>query len=225
MFLLVKYDSYIMDIIFEILSRLIAQKNGAAMESMMDKGIIYKVSYGVALHTIKKIAEEYAPDHELAQQLYERDEREAKLAAVYIEDPKAVKAEQLEKWSRDFTNIELAEVVSGQLFYKTPYALPYSYIWCLETSTYLQKAGWTMVTKLAQLDKATSKQLIPYLRLAENVDLSQAVIQQAVISALVKIGMKNEELRLKVTDIANKMKSESANKQAVAEEIFAFINP
>ncbi len=52
-----------MDIIFEILSRLISQKNGAVVESMTDKGIIYKVSYGVSLPTIKKIAEEYAPDH------------------------------------------------------------------------------------------------------------------------------------------------------------------
>lgn len=212
-----------MDIIFEILSRLINQKNGAVVESMTDRGVIYKVNYGVALHTIKKIAEEYAPNHELAQLLYKRDEREAKLAAVFIEDPLAVKVEQLETWAKDFTNVELAEVVCGQLFYKTPYALPHSYEWCLSPNMYLQKAGWTIVTRLALQKNITDEQLLPYLKLVEDTDLSQMVVQQSVIAALVKLGSKNEQLRKEVIDLANRIKNDSNDKLLVVKEVLAFL--
>ncbi|MDR0661429.1 MAG: DNA alkylation repair protein [Prevotellaceae bacterium] len=211
-----------MDIIFELLSRLISQKNGAVSENMTDNGIIYKINYGVALHTIKKIAEEYAPDHELAQLLYERDEREAKLAAVYIEDAQAIKAEQLERWAKDFINVELAEVASGQLFYKTPYALPHSYEWCMSPNIYLQKAGWTIIARIAMLEEITNQQLIPYLKLAESADLSQAIVRQAVISALVRLGMKNDELKKDIIELTSSLKNESADKQPVAEEVLVF---
>ena len=213
-----------MDIIFEILARLINQKNGAVTESMTDRGIIYKVNYGVSLHTIKKVAEEYAPDHELAQQLYERDEREAKLAAVFIEDPQKVTAEQMERWAKDFINVELAEVACSQLFYKTPYALPYSYEWCTVKNIYLQKAGWTMIARISQQNEATNVQLVLYLGLAECADLSQAVIQQAVISALVKFGTRNEELRQAVMGFASRIKNEGSDKQLVADEIISFLS-
>lgn len=212
-----------MDIIFEILSQLTHDKNGVVADSMTEKGVSYKLNYGVALHTIKKIAQEYAPDHELAQQLYARDEREAKLAAIFIEDPEAVAKEQVEEWAADFTNTELAEVACSQLLYKTPYALAYSYEWCKSPSLYLQKAGWTLATRLAQLGQTTNRQLMPYLTLAESADLSQAVIQQAVISALVKIGTKNEQLRNEVILAANRMKAQSNSRQVAAREILAFL--
>ena len=208
-----------MDIVFEILSRLISQKNGAVTDSMMDKGIIYKVSYGVALHTIKRIAGEYAPDHELARQLYERDEREAKLAAIFIEDPKAVSTNQLELWANDFSNTELAEVACSQLLYKTPYALPYSYQWCQSPHNHLQRAGWIMVAKA----QPKPSQLARYLSLVETSKSIAPSVQPHIIQALVKLAGSNNDLYEQVTKVLPFLREGSQAQKVVAKEISAFL--
>ncbi len=212
-----------MEAIFEILGRIIRHKNGVVSENMSNRGIIYKVNYGVALPTIRQIAEEYAPDHELAEQLFLRDEREAKLAAVFIDNPVEVKAEQLERWAKEFTNVELAEVACNQLFYKTPYALPYSFEWCMSSDIYLQKAGWTLVAKSSQLKGIRQEQLEPYLALSESANLSNPTIQQAVIQALVKFANRSDILRESVIALATKMKGQGGKQQETAEEVLAFL--
>ncbi len=46
--------------------------NGAVSQSMREKGLLYKLNFGVELPRIKMIAEGYEKNHDLAQASVER---------------------------------------------------------------------------------------------------------------------------------------------------------
>ena len=65
----------------EIKTQLRLSMNGAVSQSMREKGLVYKLNFGVELPRIKAIAETYEKDHSLAQALWKEDIRECKIMA------------------------------------------------------------------------------------------------------------------------------------------------
>ena len=63
----------------EIKTQLRLSMNGAVSQSMREKGLVYKLNFGVELPRIKAIAGEYEKDHSLAQALWKEDIRECKI--------------------------------------------------------------------------------------------------------------------------------------------------
>lgn len=55
--------------------------NGVVSSSMRDKGVNYRVNFGVELLRLKEIAAEMTPNHELAQALWKEDVRECRILA------------------------------------------------------------------------------------------------------------------------------------------------
>ena len=130
-----------MDIIAQIKQRM----NGAVVESMRESGIVYKVNYGVTIPELQQIAQPYKGNHDLAIQLFEQDIRECKIIATMIDDPAQVTGDQIDNWCEDFDNVEIVEQVCSNLFWKSDFALPRSYEWCIEDDDLMKKAGLLIV--------------------------------------------------------------------------------
>ena len=62
----------------DIKTQLRLSMNGAVSQSMREKGLVYKLNFGVELPRIKMIAESYEKNHDLAQALWKEDIRECK---------------------------------------------------------------------------------------------------------------------------------------------------
>lgn len=62
----------------DIKTQLRLSMNGAVSQSMREKGLVYKLNFGVELPRIKGIAAGYEKDHSLAQSLWKEDIRECK---------------------------------------------------------------------------------------------------------------------------------------------------
>ena len=62
----------------DIKTQLRLSMNGAVSQSMREKGLVYKLNFGVELPRIKMIAENYEKNHDLAQALWKEDIRECK---------------------------------------------------------------------------------------------------------------------------------------------------
>ncbi len=101
-----------------LLGELRRQTNGAVTGSMESRGVTYRLNYGVALHTIRKIAAAYAPDHPLALHLYRQDVRELKIAAACIADPEQTTAAQMREWALGSPSDEVTELLAMNLFCK-----------------------------------------------------------------------------------------------------------
>ena len=59
--------------------------NGVASASMREKGLSYKLNFGVELPRLKSIASTYTKDHELAQALWKENIRECKILAGLLQ--------------------------------------------------------------------------------------------------------------------------------------------
>lgn len=106
----------------EIRVQLRMAMNGVISTSMREKGMIYKLNFGVPLPEVKLIAEKHEPGSELAAALWKEDIREFKLLASYLQPVDDFPFKQAEQWVKEIPYMEIAEQCSRNLFCKLPYA-------------------------------------------------------------------------------------------------------
>ena len=88
------------------------RQSGEVSEAMNERGISYKMNWGVSLLDLREIAQSYDADHLLALKLWNKQWRETMILATLIDDPEAVTEEQMDFWTKSFENIEIAEQAS-----------------------------------------------------------------------------------------------------------------
>ena len=195
----------------QIIQEIKARRNGAVSHNLSYLGLNYKVNYGVIISELKIIAEPYKNDHQLALSLYQQDIRECKILASMIDDPKEVTLEQMDTWSRDFTNIEIVEQTCSNLFWKSEYSLSKSIEWCLNSNEYLIKAGLILIGRIATKTEIMKEVVFePYISIIDGYDESTIANNKNNIEfALRQIALRNTSHRLKVVALAKKMTTEN----------------
>jgi 3-methyladenine DNA glycosylase AlkD len=209
-------------IALELLALILKHKSGDVVDSMFKKGIIYKINYGVNSPIIKKLVEPYYGNHELAEELFAMDYREAKLAAIYIETPENLSPEQMGRWSCDFINNEIVEQAVNNLFWKSKYATSKASEWSLSDNEYLQKAGLMIIGKIASTKSEIRNEIFtPYLDIIEGLSKTLSPhTRSAAAFALREIGKRNRALNGEAIKLADKLaKSESLSAKWIAEEV------
>jgi 3-methyladenine DNA glycosylase AlkD len=195
-------DEKLIDLIAHIKQRM----NGAVVESMRESGIIYKVSYGVTIPELKEIALPYKGNHDLAIQLFEQDIRECKIIASLIDDPTQVTGDQIDRWCEDFNNIEIVEQVCNNLLWKSDFALPRSYEWCLDDDELMKKAGLLIIGHRAADTTIKDSIFEPYIRIVEELaETEDEIVSNSAIYALRQIAKRSEDLNKKVHQAAVRM--------------------
>ncbi len=122
--------------------------NGAVSQSMRDKGLIYKLNFGVELPRVKEIASSYEKNHTLAQTLWKEDIRECKILAGLLQPTDSFYPEIADIWVEDIRNVEIAEVTSMNLFQNLPYAPAKSFQWIADEREYVQVCGFLTIARL-----------------------------------------------------------------------------
>ncbi|HCT29291.1 MAG TPA: hypothetical protein DIW31_00810 [Bacteroidales bacterium] len=195
-------DERIMDIIAQIKQRM----NGAVVESMRESGIVYKVNYGVTIPELQQIAQPYKGNHDLAIQLFEQDIRECKIIATMIDDPAQVTGDQIDNWCEDFDNVEIVEQVCSNLFWKSDFALPRSYEWCIEDDDLMKKAGLLIVGHRASDTTIKDSIFEPYINIIEEIsEIEDDTVSNSAIYALRQIAKRSDNLSEKVLQTAERM--------------------
>ena len=88
----------------EIKTQLRLSMNGAVSQSMREKGLVYKLNFGVELPRIKSIAAAYEKDHALAQALWKEDIRECKILAGLLQPVDSFLPEIADIWVENIRN-------------------------------------------------------------------------------------------------------------------------
>ena len=96
----------------DIKTQLRLSMNGAVSQSMREKGLVYKLNFGVELPRIKMIAEGYEKNHDLAQALWKEEIRECKILAGMLQPIETFYPEIADIWVENIRNT----VCSGQIF-------------------------------------------------------------------------------------------------------------
>ena len=138
--------------------------NGAVSQSMREKGLVYKLNFGVELPRIKQIAARYEPNHELAHALWKEDIRECKLLATLLQPVETFLPEIADIWVESIRNIEMAELASMNLFCRLPYAPQKSLQWMADEREYVQVCGFLTAARLlmqkGDVDGRTENELL-----------------------------------------------------------------
>ncbi|NDV59620.1 DNA alkylation repair protein [Bacteroides sp. 519] len=122
--------------------------NGVVSQSMREKGLNYKLNFGVELPRIKEIAAGYEKDHQLAQALWKENIRECKILAGLLQPVDTFYPEIADIWAEDIQNIEIAEITSMTLFQHLPYAPAKSFQWIADEREYIQVCGFLTIARL-----------------------------------------------------------------------------
>lgn len=197
-----------------LMRRLKIEMNGAVTDAMRDYGggrQGYGLNYGVSLPTIRDVAQEYAPDHELALALWRQDVREMKLAALFADNPSQVTAAQMEAWASDWRVPELAEQCAMQLFWKSPDACKQAAIWAglsPDDAALKRLAAFYMIGRLAAV-AAVSDTGISSL-LSATAIFGPAAAERSAAYALREIYRHRPALRERVMETLSRIPDEVA---------------
>lgn len=178
----------------EIKTQLRLSMNGSASASMREKGLKYKLNFGVELPRIKQIASQLDKNHDLAQALWKEDIRECKILAGLLQPIDTFFPEIMDIWIEAMPTVEIAEMTCMHLFQHLPYAPQKSLQLIANEVEYQQICGYLTIARLLTKKNDMTER-------AENELLDQAVVsflggsfavRKAVMTALKKYMADNE---------------------------------
>lgn len=217
-------DNNIHETIKDIKSKFRLFMNGMVSQSMREKGMEYKLNFGIEYPRIKEIAAGYEPDHELAQALWKENIRECKILAGLLQPADTFYPEIADIWIEDMDYPELAEYTVMNLFQRLPYASEVVFRWMADEREMFQLCGFLLMARLLMKEEKLNER-------AEAEFLDQACtavegdcgpVQKAASVALRKYAHQSRENKRTVSkQLGIWAKSEKPAVRALAEEIKA----
>lgn len=122
--------------------------NGPASQSMREKGVGYKLNWGVPLMELRNMAAEYGKDFNLAIELYKEDIRECKILATMIMPVEAFSADMADVWMSQCPTQEIAELMAFNLLQYLDYAPALAFEWLAKDDRHYQIAAFQTLARL-----------------------------------------------------------------------------
>ena len=216
------------DTIREIKAQFRLFMNGVASHSMREKGLDYRLNFGIELPRLKEIALGYEKNHSLAGELWKENIRECKILATLLQPVETFLPEIADIWVEDIRQPEIAELLCMNLFQYLPYASIKAFQWMADEREYFQVCGFLTLARLFTKGRYLNER-------AENEFLDQAIATlnngqelnrpaQAALTALrmyVRLGKRQAQAALKATSSLGKGKNkyEMSIRQQLEDEI------
>ncbi len=206
----------------EIKSKFRLYMNGMISQSMRDKGMDYKLNFGIEYPRIKEIAAEYEPNHDLAQALWKENIRECKIMAGLLQPVDSFYQDIAEIWIEDIHYPELAEYTVMNLFQHLPYASEVIFPWMADEHEYFQVCGFLLTARLImqglQLDDRAEAEFFDQAFTGLESDSLQ--VRKAAATALRKYGTRSKNNWKKISrPLGLLCKSDKPDVCALADEI------
>lgn len=142
--------------------------NGVTSKSMRDKGLDYKLNFGVEVPRLKEIASHYEKNHQLAQALWKENIRESKILAAMLQPIDSFYPEIADIWVEDMHYPEIAELTCQNLFQYLPYASEKAFEWIADGREYFAACGYLILARMFMKGQKLNER-------AENEYLDQVV--------------------------------------------------
>jgi len=122
--------------------------DGAASRSLREKGLDYKLNWGVGLPELKAMAKEYGKDYDLAIALWKEDIRECKILATLMMPPERMLPEVVDIWMEQTPSQEIAEWAAANLYQHLDYAPMLAFKWISSDKELPQICGYQLLARL-----------------------------------------------------------------------------
>lgn len=195
--------------------------NGKISQSMREKGMDYKLNFGIEYPRIKEIASEYPCNHELAQALWKENIRECKIMAGLLQPVDSFCREIAEIWIEDMHYPELAEYTVMNLFQRLPYASEVVFSWMADDRKYFQLCGYLLMTRLLMKGwKLNERAESEFLDQAFTELEGETDLRRVAATAICKFALQSKaNVRTVSRMLGNLLKSSKPEVKRIAEEI------
>jgi len=154
-------------------------------------------SYGVSYADFYRLEKRIKIDQELAEQLWDTGNYDARVLSTMIADPAKMTASLLDRWLKQVDNHGLGFALAG-LAAKSPTAVKRAEKWCKSKQEWPGATGWYVVAALAsdeacELDDDHLGALLE--RIESEIHQSKNRVRYSMNSALIVIGLRNPKLQ------------------------------
>lgn len=122
--------------------------NGVASHSMRQKGVDYKINWGVPVPELQQMAVEYGKDYDLAIELWKEDIRECQVLATLIMPAERMDNDLVDVWMERVRTQEMAELLAFHLLQHLRFAPSLAYQWIASDKNMYQLCGYQLLARL-----------------------------------------------------------------------------
>ena len=199
----------------EVLKKLKSMSDPKSVAGMARYGINPNNNLGVSIYKLRPLAKDIGKDHNLAQKLWNSGIHDARLLAIFIDEPSLVTSQQMDLWAKDFDSWDVCDQACTSLFDLTPCAWKKVFEWAKREEEFVKRGAFSIVAGLAVHDKKADnskfEKIFPLIK-KHSID-ERNYVKKAVNWALRNIGKRNFELNrvaIKVSKEIQKINSKSA---------------
>ena len=171
----------------EIRSDLRLSMNGVIATSMREKGLHYRMNFGVDIHKIKEIARRYESGSTLAEVLWKEDVREMKILATMLYPSASLTRERADRWVMAIGDQEIREQACMNLFQKLSFADELVNDWIKNEDEKIRTTGFWLFARLCIICSEVVNQIEVNQLLGDAVTSLKSgslLLRQAALNAL-----------------------------------------
>lgn len=211
------------DIIKKIRTDLRLSMNGAVSASMRDKGVNYRMNFGVGIPRINQISEKYKQDKDLAETLWSEDVRELKILATLLYPIEQFSKELALIWIIQIKDQELREQLCKNLLQNLIFAHEIVEESTKNSADYIRTTGYWLFARLCII-KSEAIEKINSDKLLQNAlsDLKgeSMFLRQSALNTLKYYGRSSDD---KASVVLNMVSSLEDSDDTIDKEIISML--
>jgi 3-methyladenine DNA glycosylase AlkD len=192
----------------EIIQKLHLLADPEAVAGMARYGINSTNNLGISIYKLRPLAKEIGKNHNLALKLWDSGIHDARLLAVFVDDPTLVTSEQMDAWALDFDSWDICDQACTSLFDTTVFAWTKAFEWAKRNEEFVRRGAFSLIAGLSvhdtQAENKKFERFFPII-IQHAVD-NRNYVKKAVNWALRNIGKRNTVLHKKALDLAYEIK-------------------
>ena len=183
--------------------------DGTTSRSMAQKGMGYKINWGVPFHELRKMAIPYAPNYELAIELWKENIRECKIMATLIMPPERMSPELADVWTEQPLQQEMAEMLAFNLLQHVDFAPALAYQWMASDRMDRQICAYQLLARLfMKVNEPNQRGLDEYLdQVSVALQSDNLGVRRAASASLQKLAMLGDSYEQRVDQLLARLQA------------------
>ncbi len=203
-----------------VLTQVRLHMNGATSAQMEERGIKYRINYGVSIPHLKQLAKRIPVSYELAERLWFMEIRETMILAAIIVPEDTMSLERCLEWSEKVINVDILERSAMFLWGRIALSEVCAFRWLNENSGIKKALAFYTIGRMVQLkgptDAYSISDIIKMLSVTEG-DIYVLKAASFLMRTLLRAGEQIEDsLKLFISGLAE---STDKNRRLFGEEL------
>ena len=208
-----------------VLNQVRLHMNGATASQMEERGIKYRINYGVGVPHLKLLADRIPVSYELAERLWFMEVRETMILAALIVPDEEMTLERCIEWSSKVNNVDIIERSAMFLWGRLATAVKCSSIWLSKETIWERALAFYTMGRMVQLKNPGADYLIGDVVGMLSIERDDLVCLKAasyLIRMLIRAGKIDNENLPQLIDRLHK--TPNKNKQMLGQELHTELN-